>query len=366
MARPRLLLPLRRAGLDLPGALRRLAASAPAIGQIVAAVMAAYALCRWGLGHEVPFLAVTVCITSLGFARDARPRSVLETASGIVFGVLFANLALLLVGRGWWQLAIVLATVMAAARLVVASPGFAVAASVQCSLVMLIPLNGAAEGSRILDALVGGATAILATALVPRNARRLAREEAERLFDTLESALTHTVEALRKGDTEEARAALEELRGTQRNLDRWAESLDSARSIARLSPWLRGHRQDVAGMIELWGAMDLITRNLRIVARRIWSFVGDGRSREELADVMGLIESGLKELRLGMDDPQMRDRAKQTLTMAAVKLDPEVLAHTGRIGETMLVMQCRPLLVDLLSAAGVPPERARRMLPRVR
>ena len=175
--------PLRRIGIDAAAALRRLASSAPAIAQIVLAVMAAYALCRWALGHEVPFLAVTVCITSLGFARDARPRSVLETASGIVFGVLFANLALLLVGRGWWQLAIVLATVMAAARLAVASPGFAVAASVQCSLVMLIPLNGDAETSRIVDALVGGGAAIAATALLPRDARRLAREEAARLFE---------------------------------------------------------------------------------------------------------------------------------------------------------------------------------------
>ena len=46
------------------------------------AATAAYLLARGVLGHELPLVAVTVTIVSLGLARDTTPRRVAETVIG--------------------------------------------------------------------------------------------------------------------------------------------------------------------------------------------------------------------------------------------------------------------------------------------
>ncbi|GAB3290317.1 FUSC family protein [Pseudoclavibacter terrae] len=346
-------------------ALARVRASLPAVVQITAAAFVAYAIAHWGLGHPIPFLAVTVAITSLGLQRDARPRRVFDTALGITFGVLLSNLSLVLFGRGVWQVAVVLAVVLLLGRLVHPSPGFAIGAAVQASLVQLIPVQGVAEYSRLLDAVIGGAVAIAATALVPRNAAALAKNEAKGLIGALAQALGDISQALRRGDSDAGLAALEELRRTQDTLDAWSTELESAASIARLSPFMRHHRGRVDRLVELRTSIDLATRNLRVLARRAWSLSWDGRHREELADLLGDIQSGMLELRLGLDDDAMLHQSRQTLLIAAARLEPDHL-HGAQLADSVLLMQCRPLVVDLLIASGMDPEAARTALPEVK
>lgn len=354
-----------RARLQVDEATRRLGDSLPAIVQITAAAVAAYAFAHWVLGHPIPFLAVTVCVTSLGFARDARPRRVFDTAAGITFGVVLANVSLATIGRGPWQLLVVMLAVMAMSRFVHRSPSFAVSATVQASLVSLIPVTSGQEYERLIDAVVGGATAIAVTALVPRDARRLARADARALFDALEAATAEMGTALRTGEADAALHALEELRRTQGLLDDWGVSLETARGVAAVSPFLRSHRRDVADQAELRDRVDLVARNLRALARRVWSVAADGRRRDELADVVSLIQSAVAELGLSIERPELRRQATQTGILAAVKLDPAALVPHGTVGEVMIVMQCRPLVIDLLVATGLDPEAARASLPPV-
>ncbi|KAB1660337.1 FUSC family protein [Pseudoclavibacter chungangensis] len=354
------------ARFDLGESIRRVADSSPAILQIAIASLAAYSIAHYPLGHPTPFLAVTVCITALGFARDARPRRVVESALGIVFGVVLANAALVVIGRGVWQLAIVLVLSMVIARFIHPGTGFAAAATVQAALVSLIPLApGVPEYSRIIDAFIGGAVAILSTALVPRDARRMVLVETRALLESVERALTDLVDGLRLGDDEPARLALRELRGTQTILDRWHSALESATAIARISPFLRGQRASLADNADLHAMLDLSVRNLRVLARRSWSLAADGVERPHLADLLADIESGVRELALGLDRPGMRARARQTFVLAAVRCSPSALPADAAVGEVMIVMQCRPLLVDLLRAAGADEADARACLPAV-
>lgn len=51
--------------------------------------------------------------------------------------------------------------------------------------------------------------------------------------------------------------------------------------------------------------------------------------------------------------------------LVAVRLDPRELIPGARVGEVMLVMLLRPLLVDLQVAAGFDAETARSALPAV-
>ena len=70
------------AGASIRAGARR-ACSTPSIAilQIVVATTGAYAFAHYVLGHPAPLLAATVCVSSLGLVRDARPRRVLETVA---------------------------------------------------------------------------------------------------------------------------------------------------------------------------------------------------------------------------------------------------------------------------------------------
>lgn len=353
-----------RPSFDLAAASLRVRDSLPAVVQISVAALAAFAIAHFGLGHEIPFLAVTVCISSLSLARDARPRRVLDTALGITFGVLLADLSLHVFGRGLWQMVVVLATVLLLARFVHRSPGFAISAGIQASLVQLIPVASGSEWTRPVDAAIGAIVALLAVALVPRDARRLARGDERALLERLEHGVDALEDALRTGDQDEALTALELLRGTEPILADWEVSLESAAAIAQVSPILRGHRDDIAAQRERRTSLDYAVRNARVVARRVWQLLGDGQPRPELADTFAEIEFGIAELRASVDDPAMRMRARQSLTLAIVRLDPESPSLAAAdIQDQTVFMQCRPLVVDLLTATGLEVEEARASLP---
>ena len=67
---------------------------------------------------------------------------------------------------------------------------------------------------------------------------------------------------------------------------------------------------------------------------------------------------------LGLDDEAMLHQARQTLLIAAARLEPERL-HGAQLADSVLLMQCRPLVVDLLIASGMDAEAARTALPEV-
>ncbi|WP_307807011.1 FUSC family protein [Naasia sp. SYSU D00057] len=337
--------------------------STPAVLQLGAAATLAYVVARYGLGHTLPLFAVTVTVTSLGLTRDARPVRVAETALGIVLGIALADLLLLGIGRGWWQLFLVLVVTFAASRFLSPSLGFASAAGVQAVLVALFPATGGDELGRMADGAVGGVVALAATALLPRDPRRQALADAGRLFDEWDAALTGLATALRRADVPATEASLERLRGTQPLLDRWAVSLDSARAVARVSPFLRRHRAALAQHQRMLRGMDLASRSLRIIARRSHYLLRDGRPRPGLAELLDEIGGAVQQLRTALDDPARYDVARRDLLAVVPRLDPYRLSDDAGISEVMVLLLLRPLAVDLLAATGMPEDSARALLP---
>lgn len=124
---------------DPRAALLRLWGSAPAALQIAVAATGGWAFAHHVLGHDTPLLATTVTITSLGFVRDARPVRVLETAIGMTVGITLSEVLLLGIGRGAWQLFVIILATLLVARLLSSNAAFAVAAGVQAVLVALLP-----------------------------------------------------------------------------------------------------------------------------------------------------------------------------------------------------------------------------------
>lgn len=354
-----------RLRLDVRVAGRRVWESLPAILQIVVAVTASYSIARWGIGHSYPILAITVTINALGFARDARPQRVAETVAGILVGVALSDGFSLVIGKGLWQLVVVLLVVFVVGRAVSPNPAFAVAAAVPSALVLILPVPDGGVFGRTLDALIGGVIALVATALIPRDPARAAARDRRRLFAAIDEGISTVVDALAAADTATGELALERLRRTQPMVDAWRATLDSAVAIARISPFLRGRLPLLHRDERVLTAADLATRHLRTIARRVEFLVRDGVARPALADLVRQIGASIRLLGDELDDAQVAGASRSLLSDLARRLDPATVVPDAQLTDAALLLLMRPLAVDVLVGTGVPIDEARALLPPV-
>jgi uncharacterized membrane protein YgaE (UPF0421/DUF939 family) len=339
--------------------------SVPPVVQIVVAATAAYAVAHYVLGHAIPLLAVTVTINVLGFARDARPLRVFESVVGVVIGIVSSELVVLLLGVGWWQIAVVLGITLLVARFVSTKPAFAVAAGVQSMIVMLLPDPVGGPFIRSVDGLVGGAMALLVTALIPRDPRRAAKRDGRALYSVLGESTGSVVEALAHADSASADLALARLRRTQQLIDDWAVSLESAVSVARIAPLLRRHLPELLAHQRLQHAGDMSARHLRLLARRVDFLVRDGRPRPGLAAIVGGLWTAIRMLGAEIDDRDAAGTARALLTDLLPRMAPGVDGIERGTGDDAVVVMLRPLAVDLMVGAGATEDEARALLPQL-
>jgi hypothetical protein len=354
-----------RVRAQFKAALRRATDSLPVALQITAAAIGSYAVSHYLLGHPAPFIAVAVTITTLGLTRDARPRKVLDTALGVTIGIALSELMVLVIGKGVWQIAIVLFVTLVVARAFSPNPAFALAAAVQSAIVVIVPGPVDALFTRSLDAVIAGVIALLATALIPRDPRRAAARDARVLFSVFRESLAGTVESLSLGIPAPAELALERLRRTQTLVDDWRASLDTAVAVARISPWLRRHLPELLVQERVLVGADFATRHLRTIARRIAVVTEDGIPHPALAGLLGELASAIDLLGRELDDRTIAGASRTALADIARRLDPALIAPAGELRETLIVVLVRPLAMDLLVATGMPVADARALLPRV-
>lgn len=352
-----------RRQLDLRLAWNRVTSSAPAILQIVLAATASYAVAHYALGHATPLLSVTVVITALGLSRDARPRRLIETILGMLLGILFADILVLLLGKGLPQLVIVLLGTLVIARASSANPAFAIAAAVQSALVVLLPPPVGGPLSRTLDALIASGFALLVTALVPRDTRREALRDGSSLYSVLAESSSSISDSLAHADSGAAELTLSRLRRTQPLVDEWTESLESAVQVSRIAPLLRRFLPQLRAQRRVLRGGDLAARHLRIIARRVEFLVRDGELRPGLADVTREISRAIGLIGEELGDPQLAGAARSVLTDLARRMDPAVVLPTAGVADATVLVQLRPLVVDLLTATGMDEDAARALLP---
>ena len=337
---------------------------APAV-QITIGALLAYSVAFYALGHVNPLLAVTVCITSLGFSRDARPRRILQTAIGMVVGIAISEIALIYFGAGIIQIALVLLLVLIAARFISASSAFAVTAAIQAMLVQILPEPDGGVFLRTLDGLIGGVMALIVTALIPRDPRGIARSDANKLFDFFTETLQSLRLALRDANKSLSNQALKNARASQPLIDNWRMSLDSALSISRISPFLMKHKSELRKQRGLMRAMDLATRNLRVIVRRVNFLLKDDVARPYLADLCEQIAEAVTNIQEGLSEHEELELAREQLLEIIKQLDPKKFGIADQIREASVLLLLRPLLVDLLCATGMTEDAARAELPEV-
>ena len=350
---------------NLRASVQRVLDSLPSILQIVVAATAAYSISYFLLGHQNPIFAVTVTIASLGFTRDARLRRVTQTAVGMVVGIALSEIMLLLVGAGVWQMAIVLLVALVSARFLSGTAAFALTVGSQAMLVYIMPAPDGGAFIRSLDGVVGGVTALFFTAFVPRDPMGSASKDAGKLFSVFLNAVDALDSAVRTADVKVADAALVRVRGSQPLVDNWRMSLDSAISVSKISPLMRKHREDLSDQVRLMRGMDLATRNLRVVVRRVDFLIRDGKPRVYLADLFAQISAATAVLAKGLEGPDALSEARSMLLVIVHQLDPKKFGIADQLREASVLLLLRPLLIDLLCASGMSEEAARAELPEI-
>ena len=161
-------------------------------------------------------------------------------------------------------------------------------------------------------------------------------------------------------------------RQTQPLIDSVTTGLTASLEIAQASPLYRGRREEVEAIEHSIRYLDLAVRNARVLARRLASVLNHVTlSDDAVASLTGALDDLADAVvtvgnALAVAAPESREsylrQARNELADVAGRLHPRAMGVRTMEGET-LVLDMRPMVVDLLEAAGMTHEEARDQLP---
>ncbi|MFI7579672.1 aromatic acid exporter family protein [Kocuria sp. M1N1S27] len=341
--------------------------------QMTVASVGAYVIAEQLLGHSGPIFAATAALVSLGFAKgELRYRRVLEVSIGCTLGIAVGDSLIHLLGTGVWQAAVVLMTSLLLARFLDNGTLFTTQMGLQSVLVVLLPPSQDGVFARSTDAVVGGLCALALAYFVPTDPRRQPRHDLRALVDEFSGVLREAGRAMEDYDSTAAWHALVRCRQTQPLVDSVTTGLKASLEIATASPLYRGRRAEITGIAHSIRYLDLAVRNARVLTRRLASVLNHVTLSDEavtsltdalddLSDAVNTLGNGLAVAAQGSRESYLR-QARNELADVAGRLHPGRMGVRTMEGET-LVLDMRPMVVDLLEAAGMTHEEALAQLP---
>jgi uncharacterized membrane protein YgaE (UPF0421/DUF939 family) len=353
---------LQRGRTSVGARARRLRARSWHIGQCAVAAAVAWLIARRLLDHPAPFFAPVAAIVSLGTSYGQRLRRVAEVTVGVALGVGIGDLFVRWVGTGWWQIAVVVALAMSAAVLLDAGALIVTQAGVQSVVVTTLLPNPHAGLSRWLDAVVGGAVALVAATVVPRAPLRRPRQEAADVVRLMADLLREAGRSAQDGDEDRAVATLTRARDEDSSLDDLRAAASEGLHIVASSPFSRQRDQEVRRMADLVVPLDRALTNARVLIRRSVHLARSGARLppeyagliEDLAVAVDLIESELRAGRMAVAArPALITVAQETAT----------IPRSDVLSVEVILAQVRSIVVDLLQAAGMDGDAALAALP---
>ena len=341
---------------------RRWRAKSWQIGQCAIAAGIAWLVAADLLGHQTPFFAPVAAVVALGTSYGQRLRRVAEVTVGVAVGVALGDLLVAALGSGWWQISLIVALAMSAAFLLDGSQLLVTQAAVQSIVVAtLLPSSGAAF-TRWTDAVVGGAVALVAAAIVPAAPLRRPREQAAVVMRKVAGLLRAAGEVMSDGEVERALELLADARSTDYLIRELQAAADEGLSVVASSPFRVRHKGDLRSMVELVDPLDRALRSTRVLVRQ--TAVSAYRRRPVPASY-SLLALDLADAADVVADELAADRM-------ATLARPALLAigdASGRVERTesltaeAILAQLRSVVVDLLMVAGLEQLEATDSLP---
>jgi uncharacterized membrane protein YgaE (UPF0421/DUF939 family) len=328
-----------------------------AVVQICLASATAWLVATAVVGHEQPFFAPVAAVITVTAGLGQRQRVAIDLVVGVSVGIGIGELLIGVTGRGTWQLALVVALAAVSALLLdVGRLAVTQACTSAILLVTVVPPTGSTGSvalNRFVDALVGGVTAVLVTALIPANPVRRLDREVGAVLSELAALLDATARALRWGDPGVAWTALQQGRALQEPLEALSDTANSARELARISPLRWRQRDHVLLYARSLRHVDHAVRDARVLARRVHTMLRRGdRAGEVLAPVIESLATAVRTFASDLAEEDRFDEVRGALLDTAREAS-SVLDSLRSVGVTVVVAQVRSLAADLMYATGV-------------
>jgi uncharacterized membrane protein YgaE (UPF0421/DUF939 family) len=281
---------------------------------------------------------------------------------GVAIGVLIADIVVILIGTGWWQLTIVVALAMSAALLLDAGVVFVTQAAVQSIVVASLITDPSQALTRWVDALVGGAVALVAATVVPSAPLRQPGVQAARVMDKIARLLRGAGQGLRDGDVDELLELLSDARTTDVLIGELTQAAGEGLSVVASSPFRVRHRGNVRKMSELVEPLDLALRNTRVLVRR--AAVAAYR-RDPVPAAYATLCVDLADLVDRLADDLRGDRDLELLQGDLVGLAEASsrVERTDELSAEVVLAQLRSIIADLLRITGMGSLEATDAIP---
>jgi uncharacterized membrane protein YgaE (UPF0421/DUF939 family) len=324
----------------------------PIVQCAIAASLAWFAAVRL-VGHDQPYFAPIAAVISLGVSFGQRLRRSVELVLGVALGILIADLLIRLMGRGTWQIGVVVVLAMGAAVLVGGGPLLVNQGAVSAVLVVALA-TGAGGPTRFVDAVIGGGIGLLVNAvLLPVNPVSVARRAANRALSALASQLEELATVLEARDVREAKAALARVRHTDRSTREFRDATTAGEEIARIAPLRWRARHHVAMYGQAVSHIEYASRNVRVLARRAVAALRAGEPIPEgLPSALRQLAAAARMMREELARGREPVRARQ-IALEATRQATATIGEGG-FSTDVIVAQVRSITHDLLRASGLP------------
>ncbi|SCL32776.1 Uncharacterized membrane protein YgaE, UPF0421/DUF939 family [Micromonospora rhizosphaerae] len=357
----------RRSARTLRNRLRRVRAGVGLAAQAGLAAGLSWSAAEDLLHIPHPVFAPISAVLALAASVGKRLRRTVELILGVSVGVLIGDLLIYLVGAGPWQLGLIVVLAIAVAVFVGGNPAVVVQAAGTAVLIgTLGPTVQNLEVPRFLAALVGGAVALLVTAvLLPLNPLRVINRAAKPALDLLVDQLEATATAMKQKDAARAQAALDRLRDNKKELGAFSEAAQGAREASTLSPVRWGSRHGPLGRYEQ--AVEPIDRAMRnsgtLIRRTVTLIEDDEPIPDAMVAAVSALAAAVRVLRREFTRGDEPDRAREQALRAVGEAGRAYRAGVGFSG-AVVVAQVRTAVSDLLVATGINQDDANQLVRR--
>lgn len=310
-------------------------------------------------GHTEPFFAPIAVVLVLGLAIERRGRRAYEIALGVAIGIAIADLIVLVLGTGTWQMILIIGLAMSAAVLSGGGVMLVNQAAVSGVLVATLPAPDLADTThRFVDALIGGGVALAANAITPADPVRLVRRYLEPLLSRLSGTLVDIADALETSDRDEIRAALERARSLDPAVREMKIAVEASQETVSLAPIRRRKKGRVSQLADAAEPIDLMIRNTRVLARACQRAIDlDEHIPPVVPDSIRDLATAVSRLDRHLGGSPARSATREAALRAAAKATA-ALEETSNLSVSVIVGQVRSAATDLLLGLGMSHEKA--------
>jgi uncharacterized membrane protein YgaE (UPF0421/DUF939 family) len=335
------------------------------IAHTAAAAVIAWYVALALLPDKRPAFASIAAVIAVGATYGQRGARAAELIGGVVVGLSVADVIVRAIGAGPLQMGLMVVLAMSTA-VVLGGGALLVTEAAVSALLLLAAMDPATvtvgpglSPIRFAEALIGGAVALGVTSVFfPPNPALIVGRAVQAVFAELGRSLEQIGEALRNGDADGARRALEGARDIEPRIDALDDAFAAGRETARLAP----PRRRARGQIERYGRtlaqVDFAVRNTRVLARHVLTLTrAGGPAPPELADAVGDLGAAVWELAAAYDEP---DRTGEVMRLAR-RAAAAAAAAAEQNADTAVVTVCgqvRSTAVDLVRAAELVADAA--------